>query len=404
LVPTWTAFAVVNLLERHFSKLVDYQFTAGVEEDLDEISQKLLAKDKWLHDFYFGLDLSEAAVGDEQLGLKRLIAQNIAEIDAAEINSFTLGADPNTGEVVAVKPGKYGPYVKRGDENAAVPDSLTPDELTLHEALRLLSLPKNDEPIGELDGLPVFLKSGRFGPYVQWGTMETPPPNMEKPKMVSLFKTMVLERMTMHDAEQLLTLPRTVGIDPTDEQPIVAQNGKYGPYLQKGTDYRTLENEEQLLTITLDQALAIYALPKVFRRGRSSPNSGPLREFGVDPVSSRPVVAKDGKFGTYVTDGEVNASLGRGDRLEDMLPERAFELLALRREVMAEKGITPKSRRSSGPAKKATAKKPAGKRAAAKKPAAKKSAATKAATKKPAAKKSPVKKAAAKKKSAETPV
>ncbi|MFM7127006.1 MAG: type I DNA topoisomerase [Actinomycetota bacterium] len=404
LVPTWTAFAVVNLLERHFSKLVDYQFTAGVEEDLDEISQKLLAKDKWLHDFYFGLDLSEAAVGDEQLGLKRLIAQNIAEIDAAEINSFTLGADPNTGEVVAVKPGKYGPYVKRGDENAAVPDSLTPDELTLHEALRLLSLPKNDEPIGELDGLPVFLKSGRFGPYVQWGTMETPPPNMEKPKMVSLFKTMVLERMTMHDAEQLLTLPRTVGIDPTDEQPIVAQNGKYGPYLQKGTDYRTLENEEQLLTITLDQALAIYALPKVFRRGRSSPNSGPLREFGVDPVSSRPVVAKDGKFGTYVTDGEVNASLGRGDRLEDMLSERAFELLALRREGMAEKGITPKSRRSSGPAKKAAATKPAVKKAATKKPAAKKSAATKATAKKPAAKKSPVKKAAAKKKSAETPV
>lgn len=395
LVPTWTAFAVVNLLERHFSKLVDYQFTAGVEEDLDEISQKLLAKDKWLHDFYFGLDTSETAVGDDQLGLKRLIQQNITEIDAAEINSFVLGADPETGEVVAVKPGKYGPYVKRGDENAAVPDSLTPDELTLREALRLLSLPKNDEPIGELDGLPVFLKSGRFGPYVQWGTMEVPPPNMEKPKMVSLFKTMVLERMTMHDAEQLLTLPRTVGIDPSDDQPIIAQNGKFGPYLQKGTDYRTLDNEEQLLSITLEQALAIYALPKVFRRGRTSPNSGPLREFGADPVSSRPVVAKDGKFGTYVTDGEVNASLGKGDRLEDMLPERAFELLALRREVMAEKGITPKSR---GSARKAPAKK-----APAKKAAAKKAPAKRAATKKPAAKKAAAKKAPAKKKPAETP-
>ena len=394
LVPTWTAFAVVNLLERHFSKLVDYQFTAGVEEDLDEISQKLLAKDKWLHDFYFGLDTSDAAVGDEQLGLKRLIQQNITDIDAAEINSFTLGADPNTGEVVAVKPGKYGPYVKRGDENAAVPDSLTPDELTLNEALRLLALPKSDEPIGELDGLPVFLKSGRFGPYVQWGTMETPPPNMEKPKMVSLFKTMVLERMTMHDAEQLLTLPRTVGIDPADDQPIIAQNGKFGPYLQKGTDYRTLENEEQLLTVTLDQALGIYALPKVFRRGRQSPNSGPLREFGVDPASSRPVVAKDGKFGTYVTDGEVNASLGRGDRLEDMLPERAFELLALRREVMAEKGITPKTR---GSATRASAKKAPAKKSAAKKPATKK-----AATKKPAAKKVGTRKAPAKKKPAET--
>lgn len=394
LVPTWTAFAVVNLLEQHFSRLVDYQFTAGVEEDLDEISQKLLAKDKWLRIFYFGLDETDKATGAQELGLKRLIEQNITDIDAAQINSFVLGADPTTGEVVSVKPGKYGPYVKRGDENAAVPDSLTPDELTLDEALRLLALPKSDEPIGELDGLPVFLKSGRFGPYVQWGTLEVPPPNMEKPKMVSLFKTMVLERMTMHDAEQLLTLPRTVGIDPADGLAIIAQNGKFGPYLQKGTDYRTLENEEQLFTITLEQALGIYAMPKVFRRrGGSSPNSGPLREFGTDPVSSRPVVAKDGKFGTYVTDGEVNASLGRGDRVEDMLPERAFELLALRRETMAEKGTGPKTKRGAGPVKKAAAKKPAKKPV--KKPAGKITVAKKA-----TAKKSAVKKVAAKKKAA----
>jgi DNA topoisomerase-1 len=216
---------------------------------------------------------------------------------------------------------------------------------------------------------------------------------MAKPKMVSLFKTMVLERMTMHDAEQLLTLPRTIGIDPADEVPIVAQNGKFGPYLQKGTDYRTLDNEEQLLTISMDQALAIYSLPKVFRRGRSSPNSGPLREFGTDPVSGRPVVVKDGKFGTYVTDGEVNASLGRGDRYEDMLAERAYELLAVRREVIAEKGPSTKKRGSSGPAKKAAAKKPAKKKAAAKKAATKKPAAKKAATKKPAVKKTAAKKA-----------
>ena len=395
LVPTWTAFAVVNLLERHFARLVDYQFTAGVEEDLDEISQKLLAKDKWLRTFYFGLDESDAATGAQELGLKRLIEQNITDIDAAAINSFILGADPNTGEVVSVKPGKYGPYVKRGEENASVPDSLTPDELTLQEALRLLSLPKSDEPIGELDGLPVFLKSGRYGPYVQWGTIEVPPPNMAKPKMVSLFKTMVLERMNMHDAEQLLTLPRTIGLDPSDGMPIVAQNGKYGPYLQKGTDYRTLDNEEQLLTINMDQALAIYSLPKVFRRGRSSsPNSGPLREFGADPASGRPVVAKDGKFGTYVTDGEVNASLGRGDRVEDMLPERAFELLAVRREVMIEKGIAPKK----PGAKKAATKKVAAKKAPAKKkPVVKKAATKKPAVKKTAAKKPAVKKATSKK-------
>ncbi len=389
LVPTWTAFAVVNLLEQHFERLVDYQFTAGVEEDLDEIAQKQLAKDTWLRNFYFGTDESTDASTSLELGLKRLIEQNIAEIDPVAINSFTLGADPNTGEVVAVKPGKYGPYVKRGDENASVPDALTPDELTLDEALRLLSLPKNDEPIGELDGYPVFLKNGRFGPYVQLGTMEDPPFDLPKPKMVSLFKTMVLERMTMDEATQLLSLPRTVGIDPSDGEPIVAQNGKYGPYLQKGKDYRTLENEDQLLEITLEQALAIYALPKVYRRGRSA-NSGPLREFGADPVSGRPVVAKDGKFGTYVTDGEINASLGRGDRVEDMLAERAFELLALRREYMADKGITPKSR---GGTKKSPAKKAAAKKAPVKKAAAKKKPVKKAAAKKTAAKKATVKKA-----------
>ena len=384
LVPTWTAFAVVNLLERHFGTIVDYQFTAGVEEDLDEISQKLLAKDEWLREFYFG--------GKDDLGLKRLIEMNIAGIDAAEINSFTLGADPATGEVVAVKPGKYGPYVKRGDDNASVPDSLTPDELTLDMALRLLAMPKSDEPIGELDGLPVFAKNGRFGPYVQWGTMEQPPLGMEKPKMVSLFKTMVLDRITMHDAEQLLTLPRTLGVDPADGEPITAQNGKFGPYLQKGKDYRTIDNEERLLTITLGEALAIYALPKVFRRGRaSSPNSGPLREFGADPVSGRPVVAKDGKFGIYITDGEVNASLGKGDRLEDMLAERAYELLVLRREAMIEKGQVPgakstgkRSAKKAAAPKKAAPKKSATKRAAAPKKAAPKKAA--------AAKKAPAKK------------
>ena len=385
LVPTWTAFAVVNLLERHFGTIVDYQFTAGVEEDLDEISQKLLAKDEWLREFYFG--------GKDDLGLKRLIEMNIAGIDAAEINSFTLGADPSTGEVVAVKPGKYGPYVKRGDENASVPDSLTPDELTLDMALRLLAMPKSDEPIGELDGLPVFAKNGRFGPYVQWGTVDQPPLGMEKPKMASLFKTMVLDRITMHDAEQLLRLPRTLGVDPTDGETITAQNGKFGPYLQKGKDYRTIDNEERLLTITLEEALAIYALPKVFRRGRaSSPNSGPLREFGTDPVSGRPVVAKDGKFGIYITDGEVNASLGKGDRLEDMLAERAYELLVLRREAMIEKGQVPGA--------KSTGKRSAKKAAAPKKSAPKKSATKKAAAPKKAAPKkaAPAKKAPAKKK------
>ncbi|MBU3717868.1 MAG: type I DNA topoisomerase [Actinobacteria bacterium] len=377
LVPSITAMVVVRLLENHFAELVDYQFTAGVEEELDQIAGRLLAKDEWLRAFYFG----DAQLGDlGELGLKKLIEKNIENIDAAAINSLSIGADPETGEVVAVKPGKYGPYVKRGDDTAGVPDSLAPDELTLNEALRLLSLPKSDEPIGELDGHPVFVKNGRYGPYVQWGTMDEPPLGLAKPKMVSLFKTMVLERMTLTDAEQLLALPRTIGIDPQDGTAIVANNGRYGPYVQKATDYRTIENEEKLLTITLDEALAIFSQPKQYRRGRSVAAKGPLREFGNDPVSARPVLAKEGQYGVYVTDGEVNASIGKGDRIEEMLPERAFELLAIRREVMAEKGITPK--------KKGAPRKAAAKKTATKKPAAKKAAAKKAAPKKAAAKKS----------------
>jgi DNA topoisomerase-1 len=282
--------------------------------------------------------------------------------------------------VVAVKPGKYGPYVKRGDDTAGVPDTLAPDELTLDEALRLLSMPKSDEPIGEWEGHPVFAKNGRYGPYVQWGTMDEPPSGLAKPKMVSLFKTMSLERVTMRDALDLLSLPRSIGTDPTDGVEILANNGRYGPYVQKDKDYRTIDTEERLLTITLDEAVRIFSEPKQYRRGRSVAAKGPLREFGNDPVSERPVVAKEGQYGVYVTDGEVNASLGKGDRIEDMIPERAYELLAIRREVMAEKGITPK--KSGG--RKAAAKKAAPRKTVAKKAPAKK----KAATKKPAAKKS----------------
>ncbi len=372
LVPTWTAFAVVSLLERHFGELVDYTFTAGVEEELDEIAGKSLSKDVWLHAFYFG-DAERGDLGE--LGLKRLIEQNIVDIDAAAINSFPIGADPTTGEVVNVKPGKYGPYVKRGDDTAGVPDNLAPDELTIDEALRLLSMPKSDEPIGEWEGHPVFAKNGRYGPYVQWGTIDEPPEGLAKPKMVSLFKTMALEHITMRDALDLLSLPRSIGTDPNDGVEILANNGRYGPYVQKDKDYRTIDNEERLLTITLDEAVQIFSQPKQFRRGRSVAAKGPLREFGTDPVSERPVVAKDGQYGVYVTDGEVNASLGKGDRIEDMLPERAYELLAIRREVMAEKGITPKK-------KKGSAKKAAPKKAAAKKSPAKKAAPKKAAAKK----------------------
>ena len=375
LVPTWTAFAVVGLMEKHFDELVDYAFTARIEEDLDSIARNERQKQDWLQQFYFGDETEHLP------GLKRLVEENLDHIDAAEVNTFPIGLDPDGNEVV-VKPGKYGPYVKRGDDTASVPDDLTPDELTLEVALQLLAAPKSDVAIGELDGYPVFAKNGRYGPYVQWGTPELLPPGLEKPKMASLFKTMVLERLTVDDAEALLQLPRSLGADPSDGQEIIANNGRYGPYVQKGKDFRNITNEEQLLTIGLPEAVAIFSQPKVFRRGGATNMAarGPLREFGLDPVSGKAVTAKDGKFGVYVTDGETNASLSKGDRLDAMPPERAFELLALRREAIIEKG--------GAPAKKATATK----RAAAKKAAPKKTAAKKAA-KKPAAKKSAAKKA-----------
>lgn len=362
LVPTWTAFAVVGLLEQHFGGLVDYEFTAKIEEDLDAIARAEKQKTAWLGEFYFG--------HDELAGLKRLVEENLDEIDAAAINTFPIGVDPETGAEVVVKPGRYGPYVKRGDDTAGVPDDMTPDELTLDAALRLLAAPKSDEPIGEIDGYPVFAKNGRFGPYVQWGAADDLPPGLEKPKMASLFKTMTLERIDVDQARELLSLPRTLGVDPADGEPILANNGRYGPYVQKGKDYRTIASEEQLLTITLEQALEILAQPKQFRRGgaRNPAASGPLREFGTDPVSGKPVVAKDGRFGVYVTDGETNASLGKGDRLDAMPPERAYELLVLRREAIIEKG---------GPTKRGGAKKAPAKKAAAKKTGATKKSAAK---------------------------
>jgi len=369
LVPTWTAFAVVGLMEQHFEELVDYKFTARIDEDLDAIARNELKKQDWLQHFYFG---SDEGAADPMPGLKRLVTENLDHIDAAAVNTFPIGLDPDGNEIV-VKPGKYGPYVKRGDDTASVPDDLTPDELTVEVALKLLSAPKSDEPIGELDGYPVFAKNGRYGPYVQWGAPDNLPPGLEKPKMASLFKTMVFEKVTIAEAKELLQLPRTLGVDPADGETILANNGRFGPYVQKGKDYRNIDNEEQLFTISLDQAVAIFSQPKVFRRGGGAnmASKGPLREFGTDPISGKPVVAKDGKFGVYVTDGETNASLSKGDRLDAMEPERAFELLVIRREAIIEKGGAPAKRATA--TKKAAAKKAAPtKKAAAKKAAAKK--------------------------------
>jgi DNA topoisomerase-1 len=362
LVPTWTAFVVVRLLENHFKGLIDYSFTADMEEQLDQIAAGQADKVAFLRRFYFG---------DGHPGLKELVSENLDLIDAAEINAIIIGHDDN-GEAVVVRPGRYGPYVKRGEDTAGVPENLPPDELDLAKALELLSAPKSEDPIGEIDGLPVFAKNGRFGPYVQWGDAENFPPGFDKPKMVSLFSTMSLETLTMTDAEQLLSLPRTLGSDPVDGVEVTAQSGRYGPYVAKGTESRSLGSEGELLTVTLPQALELLGKPKEYRGRGRGPAKPPLREFGPDPVSGRPIVAKEGRFGVYVTDGETNASIGRGDRIDDMGSERAHELLAARREAMAEKGESPKGARSAkkAPAKKAPAKKAPAKKAPAKKASA----------------------------------
>jgi DNA topoisomerase-1 len=354
LVPSWTAFAVVRLLKDHFTTLIDFKFTAIVEEELDEIAMGTRDRDKWLHEFYFGN-------GQELPGLKPLVEHNKDNIDAATLNAFHVGPHPETGEMIEARPGKYGPYIRCGEQTAGIPDSMAPDELTIPVALEILARPKFEDPIGELDGYPVFKKTGKYGPYVQWGTMDEPPTGLEKPKMVSLFKDMTIETTTFEDAERLLSLPRTVGFDPADGEIITAQNGRYGPYINKGKESRTLETEAEIFSVSIDQALAKLAEPRVY--GRRGPAKPPLREFGVDPVSGKAVVAKDGKFGVYVTDGETNASLTRGDRLEYVTPERAFELLAIRRDA------EPSTKRKKA-AKKAVAKKAAPTKAA-KKPAKK---------------------------------
>jgi DNA topoisomerase-1 len=365
LVPSWTAFAVIKLLEDHFSDLVDYAYTARMEDELDQIAAASLERVPWLSQFWFGDagdGAAEAASG--RPGLKRLVDEGMQEIDAAAINSIPLGADPD-GVPVVVKPGRYGPYVKRGDDTASVPDDLAPDELDVDKALELLAAPKGDTSLGTdpETGLEVYAKPGRFGPYVQLGEIEDG--SKVKPKTSSLLSTMSLETITLDDALRLLSLPRVVGADPESGEEITAQNGRYGPYIKKGTDSRSLETEEQMFTVSLDEALAIFAQPKR-RRGQAAAKP-PLKELeGLDPVSQKPIVVKDGRFGPYVTDGETNASLRRDDDVETLTFDRAVELL--------------QDRRDRGPAKKKAAKKkaPAKKKATKKKAAAKKAPAKKA--------------------------
>ncbi len=373
LVPTWTAFAVINVLEQHFGDLADYAFTARLEDDLDEIAAGHKERERWLHSFWFG---------NGSAGLSELVASAPEGIDAAAVNSIPIGADSD-GVPIVVKPGKFGPYVKRGEDTASVPDDLPPDEMTVEVALGLLEAPSGDREVGvdPETNLTVYARAGRFGPYVQLGEMpESGAKGATKPKTASLFQDMTLESITLQDALRLLSLPRVVGVDPQDPDatPITAQNGRYGPYLKKGSDSRSLESEDQLFSVDLDQALAIFAQPKR-RRGQAQP-AAPLRELGDDPATGKPVVVKDGRFGPYVTDGETNASLRKGDRPEEVTIERAAELLQIRREKAPAK---KKAAKKKSTAKKAGAKK----KSTAKKAGAKKSTAKKSGAKKPTPKK-----------------
>ncbi|WP_329300947.1 type I DNA topoisomerase [Streptomyces sp. NBC_00659] len=388
LVPSFLSFAVVNLLEKHFGRLVDYDFTARMEDDLDRIARGEAQAVPWLRRFYFGEgDAAGAAVagngdGDHLGGLKELVT-DLGAIDAREVSSFPVGND------IVLRVGRYGPYVERGEKDAEnhqradVPEDLAPDELTVDLAEELLAKPSGDFELGAdpQSGHQIIARDGRYGPYVTEVLPEGTPKtgkNAVKPRTASLFKSMALDTVTLDDALKLMSLPRVVGKDAEGVE-ITAQNGRYGPYLKKGTDSRSLTAEDQLFTITLEEALEIYSQPK--QRGRAAAKP-PLKELGTDPVSEKPVVVKDGRFGPYVTDGETNATLRSDDSVEEITPERGYELLA--------------EKRAKGPAKK-TAKKAPAKKAPAKKAPAKKTAAKKTTASTAAAKKAPAKKTAAKK-------
>ena len=362
LVPAFRAFAVVNLLETYFADLVDYQFTAAMEDQLDEIAQGQQALEPWLRKFYFG----DAAATTEfaKQGLEKMTHSEL-DFDFAAINSIPLGVAPD-GLPVTVRSGRYGPYLSHGEQRVSIPESTEPDSLTVTRALELLSAPSNDRELGtdEETGLPIYLKAGRYGPYVQVGDIADVKAG-EKPKTASLFTTMDLATVTLEDAKRLLTLPRTVGPHPSDGEPIQAQNGRYGPYITWGKETRSLESEDQIFTVTVDQALEVLAQPKT--RGRRAP-AGPLKDLGIDPLTKLHVVVKTGKFGNYVTDGEVNATLRVGDAIELLTIDRACELLAEKRNA------EPSTRPRKAVAKKASAKKAVAKKSTAKKAAPRKSA------------------------------
>jgi DNA topoisomerase-1 len=351
LVPTFLAFSVTGLLETHFTKLVDYEFTASMEEDLDKIAGGEASRSDWLRDFFYGVD--------GQPGLNELSA-DLGVIDARATNTMNLSPE------IEIRVGRYGAYLQQnlpGEERklANIPESLAPDELTLAKAIELLEAPSGERELGidPATNLPIIAKSGRFGPYITEVLPEVPveltasgkkkkkKADAPKAKTASLLSTMTLDTVTYEDALRLLSLPRTLGTNAAGDD-ITVQNGRYGPYLKAGVDSRTLTSEEQLFTMTLDEALEIYSKPKERRRGVAKP---PVKELGIDPTTEKPLIIKDGRFGMYVTDGETNATLRRGDTAEGMTLERGLELLAGRRAWEAENGPSPKKSRKKAAAK-----------------------------------------------------
>ena len=378
LVPSFTAFAVVGLLERYFADLVDYGFTAAMEDDLDEIANGTQEALPWLTRFYFGEGTipgtpattseppgvngppavngkanGKSAHGGEdraRRGLKEDVSSHLGEIDAREVNSIPIGTDTE-GRPIVVRVGRYGPYLQRGeDERAGVPEDLPPDELTVEKAEELLLAPSADRTLGTdpQSGTEVLVRAGRFGPYVQLGEAV----DGERPRTASLFRSMTPETVTLEQALELLQLPRLVGADPESGDEIQALNGRFGPYLKKGTDTRSLESEEQLFLVTLDEALVLFSQPKT-RRGRGAAAS-PLRELGPDPDTGAPMVVRSGRFGPYVTDGTTNASLRKGDEPETITAERAVELLADRRAAGPSTGRRTAAKKTAKKATKAT--------------------------------------------------
>ncbi|MDO5099073.1 MAG: type I DNA topoisomerase [Corynebacterium sp.] len=414
LVPSWVAFAVVGLMEKSFAALVDYDFTSSMEDELDDIAAGNEVGSNWLKGFYFGdADASDATAETiaRQGGLKALVGDNLEQIDARVVNSLPLFDDAE-GRPIYVRVGRYGPYLERqigvkdGEpefQRANLSDTTTPDELTLEYAEKLFATPQSGRELGlnPANGRMIVAKEGRFGPYVteimgedekekvaikaeeivaeeraaedaQRKAEGKRPKNWEtktaiaakekrinqiieetlKPATASLFSSMEPSTVTLEEALQLISLPREVGVDPSDNEVITAQNGRYGPYLKKGSDSRSLSSEEQIFTITLDEARRIYAEPK--RRGRGATSQQAIKELGDNDVSGKPMSVKDGRFGPYVTDGVTNASLRRGDDPLTLTDARANELLSERRAKEAAEGGTKKATKKA--AKKSTKK------------------------------------------------